>query len=422
MAKKRKKPEFKRPPTKRQLSTSRRHQRQQHIILIVAGVFFASVLGFVGYGYYDDQVRPLRQPIVRINDTVLDMGYYLEALDLFTGGQETSVVSLMADMTVQTLERNELVRQGAPDLGISVTAEEIDSKLEEFNVPDDEVNRDLVGAQLLTDRLLSDYFDPKVPAACDQVQVQAVFVESEQAAERVIDELGATDNFTALAAEFTTEAVTKEKSGDLGWLPKGFIDIVLPGLSDSLLEEIAFGLEPGELSEPTYDESITKGIGYWLIEVLERDEENGSHARGILLGSRQEAEAVKVELEAGEDFATLVQEYSRHWQSKATEGDLGWLQRESASKPVVEAAFSLEPGVVSEPLADESAPTQGGYWLVKAVDKDDNRQLEDDTREAIKSKAFEDWLNERREKSTIENYLDAEQKSWAVARILRDRE
>lgn len=101
---------------------------------------------------------------------------------------------------------------------------------------------------------------------------------------------------------------------------------------------------------------------------------------------------------------------------------MGWLQRESASKSVVEAAFSLEPGLVSEPLADESARTQGGYWLVKAVDKVNNRQLEDDTREAIKSKAFEDWLNERREKSTIENYLDAEQKSWAVARILRDRE
>jgi len=390
--------------------------------MIVAGVFFAFVLGFVGYGYYDDQVKPLHQPIVRINDTVLNMGYYLQALDLFTRGQETSVVSLMADMAVQTLERNELVRQGAPDMGITVTAEEIDAKLQEFNVPDDEVNRDLVGAQLLTDRLLGDYFDPKVPAACDQVQVQAMFVESEQAAEKVIDGLGATDNFTALAAEFTTEAVTKEKSGDLGWLPKGFIDIVLPGLSDSLLEEIAFGLEPGELSEPTYDESITKGIGYWLIEVLERDEEQGSHARGILLGSRQEAEAVKAELEAGEDFATLVREYSRHSQSKATEGDLGWLQRESASKPVVQAAFSLEPGVLSEPLADESARTQGGYWLVKAVDKDDNRQLEDDTREAIKAKAFEDWLNERREKSTIENYLDAEQKSWAVARILRDRE
>lgn len=422
MAKKRKKPEFKLPPTKRQLSTSRRHQRQQRIIMIVAGVFFAFVLGFVGYGYYDDQVRPLHQPIVRINDTVLDMGYYLEALDLFTRGQETSVVSLMADMAVQTLERNELVRQGAPDLGIGVTAEEIDAKLEEFKVPDDEVNRDLVGTQLLTAKLLSDYFDPKVPAACDQVQVQAMFVESEQAAEKVIDDLGATDNFTALAAEFTTEAVTKEKSGDLGWLPKGFIDIVLPGLSDSLLEEIAFGLEPGELSESTYDESITKGIGYWLIEVLERDEEQGSHARGILLGSRQEAEAVKAELEAGEDFATLVREYSRHSQSKEMEGDLGWLQRESASKPVVEAAFSLEPGVLSEPLADESARTQGGYWLIKAVDKDDNRQLDDATREAIKSKAFEDWLNERREKSTIENYLDAEQKSWAVARILRDRE
>jgi len=422
LAKKHKKTKSRQPPTKRQLSTWQRQRRLQRVIMIIAGVFFAFVVVFVGYGYYDDQVKPLHQPVVRVNDTVLNMDYYLKALDLYSQGQEASIVSYMADMTIDALERNELARQGVRDLGIEVTDEEIDSALEDLGLRDDEVNRELIGAELLTDKLLREYLEPKVPTACEQVQVQAMFLESETVAEEVIDGLAASDNFTALAKEFSTEALTKEKGGDLGWLPKGFAHLLLRQLGDSLLEEIAFHLEPGELSEPTYDESVAKEIGYWLIEVIEKDETMGSHARGILLGSRQEAEEIRAKLEAGEDFATLVQEHSQNPQSRESEGDLGWLRREAGNKVVVEAAFGLEPGVLSEPVADESVQTQGGYWLVQVLDKDADRQLDDETRELAKSKAFEDWLDEQREKSTVEKYLDAEQKSWAVARVRRDRE
>ena len=421
MAKKQKKPEFKRPPTKRQLSKWRRQQRIQRIIMIVGGLFFAFIVGYVGYGYYDDQVKPLHQPVVRINDTVFDMGYYIKVLDLYSQGQESAVVSIMADMAVQAIERNELIKQGAADLGIGVSEEEVNSQLDNLKLPNDEVYRDVVSAELLADKLFKDYFDPKVPTACEQAQVQAMFLESKKVAEEVIEGLGASGNFTALAKEFSTEAVTKEKGGDLGWLPKGFAGILLGGLGDSLLEEIAFDLESGMLSGPTYDDSVTKEIGYWLIEVIERDENKGSHARGILLGSRQEAEEIRAKLEAGEDFAALVQEYSQHLGSKELEGDLGWVQKGVGNEVVNEVAFELEPGVLSEPVPDETVQTQGGYWLVKVVDKDANRQLEDETREVLKSKAFENWLSDQKEKSSIENYLDEGQKSWALDRVLRDR-
>ena len=67
-------------------------------------------------------------------------------------------------------------------------------------------------------------------------------------------------------------------------MPKGFTSELLGDLGNSRLEDIAFSLEPGMLSEPTYDESVTKGLGYWLIQVTEKDETKGSHARGILVG------------------------------------------------------------------------------------------------------------------------------------------
>ena len=421
MAKKRKKPELRRPPTKRQLSKLRRQQRIQRITMIVGGLFFALIVGFIGYGYYNDQIGPLNQPVAKVNDSVFDMGYYMKVLDLYSQGQEPATVSAMADMVIEAIENSELIRQGATDLGIRTSSEEIDGRLNDLNLPDDEVNRDMIAAGLLGDKLLEDYFDPKLPTACEQAQVQAMFLESKRVADEAIERLGASGNFTSLAREFSTEALTKEISGDLGWLPRGFSDILLGDLGDSLLEDIAFSLEPGMLSEPIYDESVTKGIGYWLIEVLERDENRGSHSRGILLGSRQEADEVKAKLEAGEDFATMVQEYSQHSATKELEGDFGWVQEQLGNQAIIEAAFALDPGVLSRPVADESIQTQGGYWLIKLVDKDANRQLEDETKQMLKAKAFEDWLTEQREKSSIENYLDKEQKAWAVERVLKDR-
>ena len=277
MAKKKRKPQHIRQQpsssTKRQLSHWQRQQRTQRIIRIAAIIFFICVLGYVGYGYYDNEVKPFKQPVLRVDDTVFDMGYYMKVLDLYSRGQESVVVSLIADMVLDSIEQQELTVREAAGLGITVSDEEIDSKLDEVGLTDDKVHKKVIGAELVTDRLMADYFDPKIPVACEQVQVQAMFLESETVAEEVASKLEAGDDFAALAKEFSTEAQTNESGGDLGWLPKGFSDVLLGGLGGSLLSEIMFEMEPEMLSEPIYDESVTKEVGYWLIEVLDAAEQ-----------------------------------------------------------------------------------------------------------------------------------------------------
>jgi len=427
LAKKHIKTELKRPPTKRQLSRWQRQQRIQRIIVIVGITFFALVVGYIGYGYYNEQVKPLHQPVVKINDTVFDMDYYVKLLELSTRGEDSTATWSRADELINVIESGELIMEVSTDLGFGVSADEINSELRSLELPNEKVYRDVVGSRLLATRLLQNYFDPKVPTECEQVQVQALFVESTDVAKRVADRLGAGDNFTALAKEYSLEPVTKDKGGDLGWLPKDFADILLGNLGGDLgnskLKDIPFNLEPGVLSEPTYDDSVTKGIGYWLVEVMEKDEKKGNHARGILLGSQQEAEEIRARIEAGEDFGALAKEYSQHSASKEQGGDLGWTQEAGiSSRVVLSLAMQLEPGAVSQPTADNSVQTKGGYWLVKVVDRDDSRALEDETRNALKLRLFEDLLVEQREKNSIETYLTEEQKSWAVARVLKKRE
>ncbi len=76
------------------------------------------------------------------------------------------------------------------------------------------------------------------------------------------------------------------------------------------------------------------------------------------------ARALKQRLQAGERFADLARTYSTDQGSAATGGDLGFFDRETMVAPFADAAFSLEPGVVSEPVL-----TDFGVHLIRVSDR-----------------------------------------------------
>jgi foldase protein PrsA len=196
---------------------------------------------------------------------------------------------------------------------------------------------------------------------------------------------------------------------------------LLGDLGNSKLEEIAFSLEPGMISEPTYDDSVTKGIGYWILKVTEKDDAKGRHVWGMLLGSWDEAVGIKAKLEAGEDFSTLAKQYSQHLESKEQGGDLGWTRQGFGNRILAGFAEQLEPGGISKPVTDQSVQTKGGYWLVRVEERDANRQLEDEVRGTLVLNLFQDWVSGLEKNSLTESYLTEEEKAWAVARVLKDR-
>ncbi len=414
--------ETKRPLTKRQISKWQRERRIQRIAISVGVFFFVSIVGWIAYGYYTEQVKPLRQPAVRVNDAVFDMGYYVKVLDILSQGQEPAAITSAADTAIRFIAQAELIRQKAADLGVGITTDEVSNELNSLGLPDAKIYRDIVAARILTSKLIKDYFEPKVPAACEQAKVYAMFLESKKVAEEARERLQAGDDFAFLAEKGSREAMTKERKGDLGWLPKGFTDKLFGELGNSKLEEIVFSLDPGMVSEPVYDDSVTKKIGYWVLKVVEKDTAKGSHVLGMLLSTWDEAADIKVRLEAGEDFSDLAKKYSQHLGSKEQGGDLGWTRGgEFRNRLIAAFAEPLEPGGISKPVTDESVQTKGGYWLVKVEQRDPNRQLDEKLREALVFKLFQDWVNELLQNSMLENYLTEEDKAWAVSQVLRSR-
>ena len=419
MAKKQKQTAAKRLPTKRQLSRWERQKRLQRMILIGGCVFLFIVVAFVGYGYYDSQIKPFSQKVLRVNDAVIDMNYYLEWLSVSLKGVDTKQALTMAEIVLGNIARNQLVLQRAPMLGVTVKDGEVESGLADQQLPNTKVYRESYAAKLLNDRLLEVYFDPKVPSTARQANVQAMVLESEDVAVDVLGKVNNNESFLQLAKRLSVEAFTKEKSGELGWIIDGLANVAGGKLSNSLLDDVAFNIAPGTMSKPTYDPSVVKTGGYWLFEVTERDKDKGNHMKGILLSSESEAFGLQTKLKGGADFAALAKEKSQHLESKDFGGDLGWVQKGSASDIIVKAALELPLGTLSDPVFDKTVQTKGGYWLVKVLERNDSRQIDKDAREQLKSKAFQDWLEEQMKSSTIERYLDEGQMTWAVDYTLK---
>jgi parvulin-like peptidyl-prolyl isomerase len=115
---------------------------------------------------------------------------------------------------------------------------------------------------------------------------------------------------------------------------------------------------------------------------------------------------VQQKLGAGEDFAALALAYSDDPGSKTQGGDLGWFARDQGLvKEFEDAAFSLEPGKLSDPVK-----TQFGYHLIRVDEKDPARPLDAYTVQLKQYEAFNKWLTDLRDAAKVV-------RAWAIEKV-----
>ncbi len=136
-----------------------------------------------------------------------------------------------------------------------------------------------------------------------------------------------------------------------------------------------------------------------LIQVKTEDDEKK-------LAARQKIESIQAKLAAGEDFAELAKAFSEG-PSNANGGDLGYFARKKMVKPFSDAAFSLEPGQISDIVE-----TRFGYHLIKVVDKKPKSSYEF---ENIKQQLIE-MLHNRKIQTETRQYLDELKKKAIINR------
>ena len=125
--------------TRRQHSRWQQQKRRQRIILGAAILIVVAVLSVIGVGvykgWYVKDYKPLHETVLEVNGTKFDMEYYVKMLKFIPRTCPPNTFPLMASYVVDLIERNELVRQEATALGITVSDEEVDELMNSTNPP-----------------------------------------------------------------------------------------------------------------------------------------------------------------------------------------------------------------------------------------------------------------------------------------------
>lgn len=270
----------KREVTKRRLARWQRERRRRRIAILVGALVIAVVVAIIGYGYYATRIAPPRQLLSTVNGTSIRASDYVTALRFYSAPQD-SASQIEPEMLLSTLESNELIRQGAAAFGISVSDEEVEQQIRDFlETPDEPQSeeelaelyqqildylgvsdtefREAVAVDLLRSKVDS-YLREQVPEEALQVHVLGILVATEEEAQDVVARLEAGEPFAIVAQDVSVDPVSRPKGGDLGWIPEG--------LKGRDFDDVAFTLEPLTLSQP-----FSTQQGYWVIEVLEKEE------------------------------------------------------------------------------------------------------------------------------------------------------
>ena len=88
------------------------------------------------------------------------------------------------------------------------------------------------------------------------------------------------------------------------------------------------------------------------------------HARHILVSTEDDAKAIKAQLDAGADFATVAKAKSIEPGAKDSGGDLGYFTADKMVKPFADAAFALKVNEISQPIQ-----TQFGWHVIQVLDR-----------------------------------------------------
>ena len=261
MAKKIVKP--KREFSRQQLSSWQKEKRRQRIIFGIGLFIIVAVLATVISAWFIYRYKPFHETVIRVNATKFDTGYLIKTLEYFGESQSVGALLNQVDEVVQIIERSEIMRQAAEELDFIVSNRDVDQELKSKDPPLSRDYRDIIRAEILAERLASEYFDQQVSSVAPQIHLLAMLLESEnQAAEiraRIVEGGG---GLTELATELSLEIYSQFKGGNLGWQSKGALEI---RLGTPVPGDYAFSAEIGALSQPIADDEVVKGIGYWLI-------------------------------------------------------------------------------------------------------------------------------------------------------------
>jgi hypothetical protein len=250
----------------------RGHRRPRFAI---ASVVVAIILIIVGIFYYQSYVAPFQRPVITVDNTVINMGYFLKRTKI-SGDDPTTLL--------QQLAYEQIVKLKAPDFTTEPTPQDINDTLlyiastsnntaanvtayltesefkkwyrEQLNQTglSDAEYKEITRTNLLAAGL-QQYLAERIPTTGEQVHLNVILVANSADADKVMARIKAGESFAAVAREVSLDTQSKESGGDIGWVPRGVLSY----------DQTIFGLGIGGVSDPVAVDSTTPDSSQYLL-------------------------------------------------------------------------------------------------------------------------------------------------------------
>lgn len=412
--------------SKKHVARLEQERRQVQLIQTISIAAIVVVILLVVYGIFDTTYLKKRQPVAEVNGEKILLNYWQERLQ-FTRlnmannlqqyqyyqqnfGMDMSqqiqqlqlylqVPETLGQQVLDQLVNEALIRQEAKKLGITVTAEELEAKIQgslnfySDGTPTPTVTPTEVGFPTLTSEQLLLY-----PATSTPTQVltstPAPTNTPDAAATTTATAAPATPTFipepaTATATPFTLDGFKTEYGKSLDNL-KGF------GISEATFRSVF----ENQLYREKVLAEIAKDAPSTEEQVL---------ARHILVDDAQLAGAIYALAISGQDFAELAKKYSKDTGSGANGGELGWFGKGAMVAEFEQAAFSQPIGEIGKPVK-----SQFGYHIIQVIARE-NLPANASQIEQNRQTALTDWLTKTSEDAKTAGTLITYDDVWKGA-------
>ncbi len=166
-----------------------------------------------------------------------------------------------------------------------------DNLLSQAGMSTDDFKRLVVRPEVALNKVQS-ALQAKVPLRGEQVHAAHILVATEDAAKLIVDQTLKEKDFAQVAKDQSSDSGTAVNGGDLGWFPRGVMV--------KEFDDVAFSLQPGQVSQPVHTQ-----FGWHVIKVMER--ENDRPVTSEMLSSLR-GQAVTKWLDTQKSATTIIWE------------------------------------------------------------------------------------------------------------------
>jgi parvulin-like peptidyl-prolyl isomerase len=278
----------------RQQATPRRHsrhvddeRRQQLFIIGGVALVLLIVVGFIIFGWYQTQIKPLGKTVLTVEDREVTLGELERRMRLYREqnpqfAQRSEAVLVLPTIVMNDLEREAILLAGAPEIKVEITDEDVNARIRETGslaenvdptvfaeeyrnqVEESGLHRseydNMLRAEIASEKVLA-YFNFLAPVDEPQVRAQWIVLEDQAAADAALERLNGGEEFSTVASDVSSDTQTKDTGGVIDWTPRG----TRPAEVDQYL--FSEDTETGQRSE-----ILEVGDFFYIVELLDKDD------------------------------------------------------------------------------------------------------------------------------------------------------